>query len=155
MSHFISIRFQSLMTPSVDKDTQWWKRKANWYNHFKKYTPFYVVKHGYTLSDTNFVFRNTFFKQIAVFSPYFMEINLVSLSSNFFKSKDQSTYCLIQVSIISENFSLHIQLQCKNILSYCGSYQKMFESHQLEKLLRVGTQTLRMFIATFFTTAKN
>lgn len=65
----------------------------------------------------------------------------------FFLSKNQSTYCLIQVSIISEDFSLYIQLQCKNILSYCGSQQKMFESHQLEKLIQVGTQTLRILIA--------
>lgn len=85
--------------------------------------------------------------QCSVF-PLFYGNQFINFKQQFFFfSKDQSTYCLIQVSIISEDFSLYIQLQCKNILSYCGSQQKMFESHQLEKLIQVGTQTLRILIA--------
>lgn len=80
-----------------------------------------VVKPGSTLYDTNFTSRHT---DHSVYHPFY-DIILVSLSSSVFQllffffflaEKHQSRYHLIQVYIVSENFSFRCvggELPCK------------------------------------------
>lgn len=77
-------------------------------------------------------------------------------STAFFSIKDQSTYHLTQINIISETFvsALCTELQCKIFYLIVGHSQKKFWKPLLEKL-HIGSKTLRIITATFYVIAKN